>query len=115
MRTRLFLFSLRANLATRVSDARSADKLVVVWENGVQHRGPGSLVPRPARLRGAFPNLQSAQNTALRALPPGRVPVQAPAEDRGSDTSSAGLRSLPPHQEQRPGSQPPGESGERRV
>lgn len=28
----------------------SAEKLVVVGENGVQRRGPGALVPRPSRV-----------------------------------------------------------------
>lgn len=51
----------------------------------------------------------------MRTLSPGRVSVQAPAEDRSSDTSPAGLGSLPSHQEQRPRPQPPGESGERRA
>lgn len=62
------------NLATWES-GHSAEKLVVVGENGVKRRGPGALVPRPSRLCGAFPNLQSAQNPALCALSTGSVSV----------------------------------------
>lgn len=80
-------------------------------ENGVKRRGPGALVSRPARLRGAFSNVESSQNPALCALSAGSVSVQASAEDRSPDTPPAGLGSLPPHQEQRAGPQPPGESG----
>lgn len=48
----------------------------------------------------------------MRTLSTGGVSVQAPAEDRGPDASPAGLGSLPSHQEQRAGPQPPRESGE---
>lgn len=93
----------------------SAQKLVVVGENGVDRGVPGALVPRPARVCRTFPNLQSSQNTALRSLSPGGFPVQAPAENRGPDAPPARLGSLPSHQEQRAGPQPPGEGGERTL
>lgn len=101
------------DLATRQS-GHSAEKLVVVGENGVKRRGPGTLVSRPSRLCGAFPNVQSTQNSALCALSAGSVSVQTSTENRGSDTPSARLGSLPSHQEQRAGPQPPRESGEGR-
>lgn len=62
------------NLATRESH-HSAEKLVVVGENGVKRRGPGALVSRPTRLCGTFPNIQSAKNPTMCALSPGSVSV----------------------------------------